>query len=250
MSSSSSRASFQVGKDNVNLALSLVGYDKEVSAAMQYVFGSTLICKTLEQAKQVTFNDKIRSRSVTLDGDVYDPAGTLTGGAQTSSTTTLVQLQELRESRAELEQIQARLAIVIDSLTKITKVAVQYTKLKAQYELKAHEAELAAERIAQGSVHQVSLEDCRHFICSRGCYPCYKTDLEWYPASLLISSSCFVNIAPFLNMQAFAEITTLEAALEQTKTGYTAAQAREKNANKKIVELETSIKNFASEVRP
>jgi len=34
-----------VGADNVTLALSLVGYDAEVKAAMEFCFGSTLVCK-------------------------------------------------------------------------------------------------------------------------------------------------------------------------------------------------------------
>jgi len=33
-----------VGKENVTHAIQLVGYEKEVEAAMDYVFGSTLVC--------------------------------------------------------------------------------------------------------------------------------------------------------------------------------------------------------------
>lgn len=33
-----------VGKENVTHAIQLIGYDKEVEAAMNYVFGTTLIC--------------------------------------------------------------------------------------------------------------------------------------------------------------------------------------------------------------
>lgn len=43
----------QVGKDNVNLALSLVGYDEEVKAAMAYVFGTTFVCNDMDNAKKV-----------------------------------------------------------------------------------------------------------------------------------------------------------------------------------------------------
>jgi len=34
-----------VGQENVTLALELVGFDDDVEAAMQYVFGTTLVCK-------------------------------------------------------------------------------------------------------------------------------------------------------------------------------------------------------------
>ena len=43
----------QVGKDSVHTALSLVGYEDDVKAAMGYVFGSSFVCDTLENAKKV-----------------------------------------------------------------------------------------------------------------------------------------------------------------------------------------------------
>ena len=95
-------AEAEVGKGNVHLALSLVGYDEQLSAAMEFVFGTTLVCKTMEMAKQVTFNDKIRCKSVTLDGDVFDPAGTLTGGSSSASASVLAQLQALKDAKKEL----------------------------------------------------------------------------------------------------------------------------------------------------
>ncbi|KAG7172952.1 structural maintenance of chromosomes protein 2-like [Homarus americanus] len=68
-----------VGKENVQTALSLVCYDHDLHKAMEWVFGSSFICHDMDVAKQVTFNKNIMRKSVTLDGDVFDPAGTLTG---------------------------------------------------------------------------------------------------------------------------------------------------------------------------
>ena len=70
----------QVGKENVNTALSLIGYDKDLEAAMQYVFGSAFVCKDMTSAKKVTFDERVQKRSVTLGGDSFDPSGTLSGG--------------------------------------------------------------------------------------------------------------------------------------------------------------------------
>ena len=44
----------QVGDASANVALSLVGYEKDVEAAMSYVFGSSFICDTQEHAKAVS----------------------------------------------------------------------------------------------------------------------------------------------------------------------------------------------------
>jgi hypothetical protein len=71
---------FQVGKENVQPALSLIEYNPQIHPAMQWVFGQTFICKDMETAKKVTFHERILKKSVTLDGDVFDPSGTLSGG--------------------------------------------------------------------------------------------------------------------------------------------------------------------------
>ena len=57
----------------------MVGYDEELEKAMAYVFGRSFICKDSDIAKKVTFDKNIRTRCVTLDGDVFEPSGTLTG---------------------------------------------------------------------------------------------------------------------------------------------------------------------------
>jgi structural maintenance of chromosome 2 len=68
-----------VGENNVELALNLVDFDEDVQAAMSYVFGTTLVCKDANAAKKVTFDKSVRAKSVTLDGDVFDPVGTVSG---------------------------------------------------------------------------------------------------------------------------------------------------------------------------
>ena len=47
---------------------------------MEFVFGSSFVCKDMNTAKKVTFDERVQKRSVTLGGDSFDPAGTLTGG--------------------------------------------------------------------------------------------------------------------------------------------------------------------------
>ena len=42
-----------MGKEEARPALSLVGYDDEVQAAMEYVFGTSFVCDSMENAKKV-----------------------------------------------------------------------------------------------------------------------------------------------------------------------------------------------------
>merc|ERR1719382_1197864 len=82
---------------DLQLAYEIVGFNKEVQSAMKYVFGGYLVCDTPETAKQVTFHPNVRVRTVTKDGDLYDPAGTITGGSAPKGGNLLMRLSEAFE---------------------------------------------------------------------------------------------------------------------------------------------------------
>lgn len=69
---------------------------------MEFVFGNVFICRDLNVAKQVTFNDSIKKKCVTLDGDVTDPSGTLSGGAPQKGGSILLQLAEIQQYEVEI----------------------------------------------------------------------------------------------------------------------------------------------------
>lgn len=62
-------------------AISLIDFDPELRPAMEWVFGDSFVCRDLDVARKVTYHPRIMRRCITLDGDVVDPAGTMSGGA-------------------------------------------------------------------------------------------------------------------------------------------------------------------------
>ncbi|KAJ8602720.1 hypothetical protein CTAYLR_003767 [Chrysophaeum taylorii] len=78
-----------------DVAIELVGYEPEIRKAVEYAFGTTVVCETLEAAREIAFGDRVRC--VTLDGDVANPAGVLTGGASKFSSDILARLFEYQE---------------------------------------------------------------------------------------------------------------------------------------------------------
>ena len=79
---------------------------------MAYVFSDTLVCADAESAKKVTFAPEIGVRSVTLDGDVYDPSGTLSGGSAPRGSGILIKVQELMEVGSRLSAARQRLEVL------------------------------------------------------------------------------------------------------------------------------------------
>jgi structural maintenance of chromosome 2 len=149
-------AAQKIAPGKVNLALSLVGFDNEVTAAMEYVFGSTLVCEDAETAKRVTFDPAVRLKSVTLDGDTYDPAGVLSGGSTPQSSGVLITLQKLNQITAELKRQETELSLLQATMAKEKKKLDAARKTKQEFDLKTHEIKLTEEQISSNSSSSVS----------------------------------------------------------------------------------------------
>jgi structural maintenance of chromosome 2 len=135
----------------VDLALSLIGYDEEVSAAMEYVFGSTLVCQDAETAKRVTFDPNVRMRSITLEGDAYDPSGTLSGGSSPNSSGVLVTLQKLNSLTKALAEAEGSLRELQQRMAREKSKIDQAHHIQQDLDLKKHEIKLAEEQISSNS---------------------------------------------------------------------------------------------------
>ncbi|NXB39724.1 SMC2 protein, partial [Eulacestoma nigropectus] len=143
------------GRANLHLALSLIVYESELQKAMEYVFGTTLVCNNMDNAKKVTFDKRIMTRSVTLDGDVFDPQGTLHGGSASSQAAPILsKLQEMKDVEIELKKKESELAAVEKELASLKKVAEKYQQLKQQWEMKSEEAELLQKKLHQSAYHK------------------------------------------------------------------------------------------------
>ncbi|KAJ3508145.1 hypothetical protein NLJ89_g5913 [Agrocybe chaxingu] len=140
-------AATRLAPGKVRTALSLVGYEEDVSKAIAYIFSDTLICDDAETAKRVTFAKEVGVRSVTLEGDVYDPSGTLSGGSAPSTTKVLIQVQELIEIESKLREVQIRLNALSKEEEKARNVRATWKNLARDLEIKQHELKLLEEQV-------------------------------------------------------------------------------------------------------
>lgn len=145
-----------IAPGKVNLALSLVGYEDEVYQAMEWIFGSTLICDDAKTAKDVTFNKQVRVKSVTLDGDVYDPFGTLSGGSKPNSAGILVKVQELNQVNQEIEHHTKILESLDEEIRASQKSIADYKKCKQRLDLQSHEFALLEQRMSKSTHAQLA----------------------------------------------------------------------------------------------
>lgn len=138
----------QLAPDSVELALNLIGYEDEVAKAMEFIFGTSLICRDAETAKKVTFHPKVRARSITLQGDIYDPEGTLSGGSRNNNSSILIDIQKYNAYSRNLSESEAKLADVTKRIKQYSEVLQKTKNLQNELNLATHKFHLAERNLA------------------------------------------------------------------------------------------------------
>lgn len=112
---------------------------------MAFVFGGAVICADKEAANLVTFQAKLKS--ITLEGDVYDPSGTLSGGAAPKGAGVLVQVMEVKALEDELNGLKKEMGKIESELVKVKMVMEKFRRTKRELEIKDHEVRLLEEQV-------------------------------------------------------------------------------------------------------
>ena len=130
-------------------AIELVGFDEEVRAAMEYVFGSALVLDETKAANEISKQTKVRT--VTLDGDVYDPSGTISGGSKGTQETILDTMAKLAEHTKQLNYTQSAFKLVSDKLDSLKGKSIDFDNLSATLELAQAELTGVEKHLSQTS---------------------------------------------------------------------------------------------------
>ena len=120
---------------------------------MAYVFGDTIVCADADSANAVTFGAKVRS--VTLNGDLYDPSGTLSGGAPPSGSGVLLKVQEVSEAEKRLDEAKARFAELERGESAGRERRERWKKLTRDIEIKEHDLRLLDEQLEGSNAARV-----------------------------------------------------------------------------------------------
>ena len=105
------RATKEVGA--IGIATSVVKYDPYFESVVRHLLGNTLICDTVEHAVAIAKKYRFSFRIVTLEGDLMNTSGSMTGGSRRSNTSNLLATdrmleqieKDLRDKSAELNNL-------------------------------------------------------------------------------------------------------------------------------------------------
>ncbi|KAF2076638.1 hypothetical protein CYY_002067 [Polysphondylium violaceum] len=140
-------AAKKVSKNNAKPAIDYVDFDPTLKPAMNYVFGNTFIATDKQSARTVAFDKNVHTKTISLEGDEYNPQGSLTGGSAPNSGSLLKQIQQLNDASKQLNEKQKDLEKVNYGIANMKSKSDQYKTLVQKIQIKEHESTLVHSRL-------------------------------------------------------------------------------------------------------
>ncbi|MCD7895407.1 MAG: chromosome segregation protein SMC [Planctomycetaceae bacterium] len=131
-------------------AVDLVSYDRRYNAVMEYLLAGTLVVDSLDLARELSAREARGIRIVTLEGDVVNPSGAMTGGHGRQRRAGLVQRKaELDALVDDLADCERRLDDVVRRRQDIVRQSESLTREAAELERRLAEAGRSEEGLKQ-----------------------------------------------------------------------------------------------------
>ena len=100
----------------INLASELVDYDKKYTEIIKSLLGRTVVAEDLDAAIAIAKKYKYKFKIVTLDGQVVNAGGSMTGGAKLQNAGILSRGNEIEKLKASLKESQENLEILLKDM--------------------------------------------------------------------------------------------------------------------------------------
>lgn len=138
----------------VGIGADLVQYDERYAGIVGSLLGNVVIARTLEDANRIAARCQYRYRVVTLEGDVVNAGGSMTGGSQFKKNANLLgrkrQLDQLDQDIMDTEQQIVRLRqSAVDAKRQLEETQTRLDELRQGGDVKRGEEQQAAMELKQ-----------------------------------------------------------------------------------------------------
>jgi chromosome segregation protein len=142
----------------IGTAADLIQFDQKYAEVVKSLLGNVVIARDLKGANDIAKMLQYRSRIVTLDGDVVNPGGSMTGGAVKQKSSSLLsrkgELEDLTNKLADMEEKTS----LLESKVKSLKAETQASESKLEELRKAGEELRFKQQSFKGDLREVELE--------------------------------------------------------------------------------------------
>jgi structural maintenance of chromosome 2 len=138
--------------------LEMISYDNKVAKAMELVFGNVIICSSSNIAKTIAFHRDLQVKTVTLEGDFYDPSGIVTGGSSTSLGSLLSKIADFQEMKETMTTQQSQITSLKAQLKEVeTKMKIA-SSLSNEIEILKHSLSMNENKLSESDFAQILLQ--------------------------------------------------------------------------------------------
>lgn len=237
------------GIHGARLTIETIDFDQSLERAMTYACGSSIVCDTLEIAKDICYKRRIPVKAVTIEGYVIHKAGLMTGGRLPDRKGGKRQFQEhdVQNLRKNLEKFRDTLS-QLPRTDKTRKETLKQNILTLEQRLKLARSELEAFEKNESSKKKELLHEERQLDEWEPKFDEKDGELEATRKSVANFEKAIATVedkifADFCKRLGYADIRTYEAlqgSLEQEASKKRNEFEVQKQKLKSILTLETS----------
>lgn len=223
----------------IGVASDLIQFDKKYAEVIQNLLGSVLLANDLKAANEIAKTTEYRYRVVTLDGDLVNPGGAMTGGASKQTSSLLSRKSELEEIAPRIDALTAENEKLRGELQKLS-IAISASDAKQNEYREASAALRIDESNLNGDLSGLRLTEKN--IADR--YTIFEVDFSIFKEEKESSEGRVAELSAELTKTA-AEIAKLEQALSTLQSQKNEAQRNKDSVTETINEhnIEIARKN-------
>lgn len=110
----------KINADYIDYASNLVESDEKYKKVVDFLLGNVIVTENLDAAKKLYDKNKINMKIVTLDGDILNPGGSVSGGSIKTNGSIINRKNELDALKKELEDDKKIILINVKKIEKIS----------------------------------------------------------------------------------------------------------------------------------
>lgn len=105
----------------VGIACELVEYDRKFSPVLLHLLGRVIVAEDIDKALEIARNTDFGIKIVTLEGEIINPGGSITGGSLKRSSLLLSRKREFEEIKENLRQVEGEISELKNAISRIEK---------------------------------------------------------------------------------------------------------------------------------
>lgn len=225
------------------IAVDLVRCEPQFQSVMDYLLGRTIVAEDIDAALRVGKQTGFKMKVVTLDGQLVNPGGSLTGGSvQRRESSFISRTQEITTLKTQLPQLTGDLDLLAKKrdaqLAALAACEQQLQEIEQlQRQAMVHEAELAV-HIAKCE-QEITRLNLAVQTTTNACAACCQEQATWHEQQLQLASA--LSAVETRDNEHKQQLQVWQDDLQQLK-------AEKESVNNQLTELKVSAKALQQEI--